>query len=279
MAKWKLPFLGEWKTLDAEARSRAPGKFIKLPDGMVHYELAGPSDGQPVVLVHGVALPSYRWDPVFAALVKAGFRALRFDLYGRGYSDRPDVVYDKGLFDRQILNLISALEIKPPVDLLANAMGGAIAVIFTDRHPAMVRKLVLIAPAGYHPTIPRFRLTKAPVTGELLMNLIYQPMFFPERAREQMRYKGYRRALLSTLRHGPLGDLPEVYERVGKQEPPHPTLILWGRKDKLHPFESSEKIRKAMPHTEICILDDSALAPHIDQPEEVSSLAIGFLRK
>jgi pimeloyl-ACP methyl ester carboxylesterase len=246
---------------------------------MVHYEIAGPPEGQPVVVVHGQALPYYRWDPIFAALVKTGFRVLRYDLYGRGYSDRPDVVYDKSLFDRQLFNLISALEIKTPVDLLANAMGGAIAVIFTDRHPAMVRKLFLIAPAGYHPLTLRFRFTKAPVIGELLMNLIYHPRAFPEGAREQLRYKGYRRAFLSTLRHGPLGNQSEIYERVGKQEPPHPTLILWGRQDRLHPFQSSEKIRKAMPHVEIRILDEAGQAPHVEQPEEVGSLVIEFLKK
>lgn len=37
--------------------------------------------------MHGFSVPYYIWEPTFAALVQAGLRVLRYDLYGRGYSD------------------------------------------------------------------------------------------------------------------------------------------------------------------------------------------------
>ena len=92
----------ESRVLDDEARRSVAGDFIRLPDGMVHYELDGPPDGQAVVLVHGFSVPYYIWDPTFPALVAAGFRVLRYDLFGRGYSDRPDLPYTMDLFVRQL---------------------------------------------------------------------------------------------------------------------------------------------------------------------------------
>jgi len=104
--------------LDAEARSGAPGQFIELTEGTVHYELAGPSHAQTVVLVPGFSVPYRIWDPTFEALVRAGFQVLRYDLFGRGYSDRPDTQYNQDLFDLQLSNLLEALEINKPVDLV-----------------------------------------------------------------------------------------------------------------------------------------------------------------
>ena len=75
---------------------------MQLSQGYVHYELGGPVGGEKVVLVHGLSVPYYIWDPTFDALTEAGFRVLRYDLYGRGFSDRPKLRYDADLFDEQL---------------------------------------------------------------------------------------------------------------------------------------------------------------------------------
>ena len=46
-------YKGETQDLDEAARSSAPGQFVTLSRGMVHYELKGPSDAQTVVLIPG----------------------------------------------------------------------------------------------------------------------------------------------------------------------------------------------------------------------------------
>ncbi|MDH4110684.1 MAG: hypothetical protein OEW35_20620 [Gammaproteobacteria bacterium] len=76
----------EWRTLDAAARAGTTGAYMQLGEGLVHYEVAGPETAPPVLLVHGFSVPSYIFDPTFAALVAAGHRVIRFDLYGRGTS-------------------------------------------------------------------------------------------------------------------------------------------------------------------------------------------------
>jgi pimeloyl-ACP methyl ester carboxylesterase len=157
-------------------------------------------------------------------------------------------------------------------------MGGAISVVFADRHPAMVRKLCLIDTAGLSAR-PSFkaRLGLAPVLGELLMCLSYRPERVPEKARTQMRYKGHRRALLSTARHGPVGDMTETYKRVGEQG--RPALLIWGREDQTIPFDTNEKVRETIPHIEFHAIDGAGHGPHGERPELVNPLLIEFLRE
>jgi alpha-beta hydrolase superfamily lysophospholipase len=81
----------ERQTLDEAARKGAPGRFIRLSDGVTHYDLTGPDSGPTIVLVHGFSVPYYIWDSTAAALSAAGHHVLRYDEFGRGLSDRPAV--------------------------------------------------------------------------------------------------------------------------------------------------------------------------------------------
>ena len=53
--------------LDEQTRHALPGSFIALPDGVTHYELAGPAGAAVVMLVHGLSVPAHIWDPTFTA--------------------------------------------------------------------------------------------------------------------------------------------------------------------------------------------------------------------
>ena len=95
----------ERRDLDSAARAAAPGAFASLPDGYTHYEISGPADsngGRVVVLAAGFSVPYYIWDPTFSALTSAGFRVLRYDYYGRGYSDRPAIPFSDEMYVRQL---------------------------------------------------------------------------------------------------------------------------------------------------------------------------------
>jgi pimeloyl-ACP methyl ester carboxylesterase len=290
-----FPHGGVSPTLDAAARYRAPGAFIDLSDGTVHYEIAGPLNGQPVVLIHGFSVPDYIWDPTFAALADAGFRVLRYDLYGRGFSDRPETAYNPDLFDRQLLQLLTALNFPLPADLIGVSMGGVIAARFTDRHPAETRRLCLIDPAGVAPR-PSLasRLETLPVLGELhshffaekiLLSRLFYDFFRPDRVspdyvdnfREQMYYRGYKRALLSTLRHGLLHGAAETYRRIGQQK--RATLLIWGRQDRTIPFTDSLVLRKLIPDIEFHPIDEAGHIPHYECPERVHPILIDFLTR
>ena len=135
--------------LDDRARAAAPGRFARLIDGATHYETAGPPAGPAVVLVHGFSTPLLIWERTAPALAAAGYCTVAYDLYGRGYSDRLKCAYGPELYERQLHDLLAALGVRWPVDLVGFSMGAQICARFADRHPARVRRLVLIDPAGF----------------------------------------------------------------------------------------------------------------------------------
>ena len=132
--------------LDQRARGEAPGRFVRLEDGMTHYETAGPATGRVVVLAAGFSVPAYIWDSLYQGLADSGFRVIRYDYYGRGWSDRVDAAYDQELFVRQLAGLLDSLRVRGPVDLAGLSFGGAVVTSFTDRYPERVRTLLYFDP-------------------------------------------------------------------------------------------------------------------------------------
>jgi pimeloyl-ACP methyl ester carboxylesterase len=280
-------------TLNEETRAALTGSFIALPQGVTHYELGGPPEGRSVVLLHGFSVPMYLWDPTFEALVGAGFHVLRYDLFGRGTSDRPPLKNNVDLFDRQLEALLDALAIASPVSLVGVSMGAIIAASFADRHSERVDRLALIDPAGFPLNwgLP-FRLMALPLLGELMMPLFGARMlvsglpgdlFWPEgypqyvdRFYPQLAYRGFRRSILSTLRYMPLDDHKAVYRRVGAQG--RPILLVWGEQDGTVPFEYHRAALEAMPQAEFHAVREAGHIPHYERPEVVSPLLIEFLQ-
>lgn len=282
----------ETENITDAIRQKAGGSFVQLSQGVVHYELAGPADGRTVVLVHGFSVPYYIWDPTFDALTRAGFRVLRYDLYGRGFSDRPAARYDANFYDQQLMALLDALGIRGPVDLAGLSMGGLIVATFVSRHPERVRALVFVDPAYSTGREPPLRV-RAPHIGEYVMTVFvapslaesqlddfYHPEHFPdwpEKYRVQMRYKGFRGALLSTIRDFMDRDEREDYARAGQGG--RPVLLIWGESDRTVPVKVSHEIQKLIPQAELHIIKEAAHLPHYERPEIVNPILIGFLSR
>jgi hypothetical protein len=70
--------------------ARVPGRFVTLGDGVTHYDVQGPDtdSGCSGARVLG-AVVHLGFDQT--ALTAAGLRVARYDYYGRGFSDRPDI--------------------------------------------------------------------------------------------------------------------------------------------------------------------------------------------
>jgi pimeloyl-ACP methyl ester carboxylesterase len=283
----------EKRTLDSESRASLPGQFVTLSDGVVHYELSGPENGSVVVLVHGFSVPYYVWDPTFEALTGAGFRVLRYDLYGRGYSDRPDLAYNLDLFSGQLGELLSALELRGPVSLVGLSFGGPIVAAYDNRHPEQVWGLVLIDPQVAPVVTGDIFPMNLPGVGEYIMGVymapsllpksqpkdFYQPERFPDweaKYRLQMEYKGFKRAILSTIRHMVELDALAEYEQLG--ESGMPVLLLWGREDQTVSTADIETLQQAIPGAEFHPVERAGHLPHYEQAEVVNPLLIDFLR-
>lgn len=289
-----FPYFDETQELNQTVREQVGGSFIALSDGITHHELGGDENGMPVVLVHGFSVPSFIYDPTFEFLTQQGFRVLRYDLFGRGYSDRPNLKYDINLFVRQLKELLDALQFKK-INLVGLSMGGPITASFIDRYPEYVGKHILIDPAGAR-TVRLSLLLKVvriPLVGELLLGLfgsvsmvrgIASDLFTPQLVEEfqakykiQMQYQGFKRAILSTMRNGMLESFMETYKRVGKLR--KTTLLIWGRQDNTVPFAYSTDILSAIPHTKFQVIEDCGHIPHYEKPQEVNPILLEFLHQ
>ena len=272
--------------LDDAARASAPGRFVHLSDGYTHYDIGGPATGRPVVLVAGFSVPYYIWDPTFSALVDAGFRVLRYDYYGRGYSDRPDARYDQDLYVRQLSELLDAVGMKGAVDLVGLSMGGAVVTSMADRQPGRVRSLVYIDPSFRTPYAPPSTLGwsfLAAVHGEhqwadeQLADFLHPERFpdWPDKYRVQLQYRGFRRARLSELVTNAHVDQRDEVARVGTHV--RPVLAIWGKQDRTVPFELSEQFLRVMPKARLVPVDQAGHLPHLEQPATVNRVLREFL--
>ena len=280
----------EKRELDEATRARLGGTYVRLSRGVTHYALEGPLKGQVVVLVHGAPMiPMFAWDEIAPILTAAGFRALRYDMYGRGYSDRPRVTYNRALYHDQLLELLDALNLHEPLDLLGYSFGGAIVTDFAAQHPERVRRLALISPIVYNYPTPRaFRL---PVIGEFLGRIIgvrtvtKRANSMVEGTRfgqhhsalfaEQTTYKGFQASLLSMIRSDAIGDHRDSYKAVGKQK--YRVLLIWGSRDTEIPEEVINTARKLIPQVEFHVVQDAGHGILFQKPEQVSAILINFL--
>ncbi|HNS59443.1 MAG TPA: alpha/beta hydrolase [Anaerolineales bacterium] len=290
-----FPVRNETKEMNADARNSAGGSFIQLPGGITHYETGGNESSEIVVLAHGFSVPYFIYDPTFESLSHSGFRVIRYDLFGRGYSDRPQAKYDIDFFVTQLADLLDVLRISSPVSLVGLSMGGPIASTFAVRHPERIRNLVLIDPAGAKPisTSPLLWVAKLPQVAEAVLRLVgsdfmvesiaddfFDPALvahFQERYRVQMQYKGFMYAILSTIRNGMFSSFLDAYRQLGAMETR--VLLFWGRNDKTVPFEHSALLREAIPNLEFHAIEGCGHLPHYEKPEQVNPILLEFLRQ
>jgi pimeloyl-ACP methyl ester carboxylesterase len=290
-ATW-LWYNEEHQALDKKTRATFDETFIELPQGVVHYELAGPMDGEMVVLVHGFSVPSHIWDPTFEFLTGQGYRVLRFDLYGRGHSDRPDVDYTVDLFAGQLAELTRELRVAEPFNLVGLSMGGPVTTRFTTLHPERAKQLVLIDPMVYAPSAEDLAPLTWPLVGRYLANVYLMPRLaagqtsdfvdksrFPDweaRFREQMRFRGFRRAIVSTLMEF---DGPGILEEYGKLGQSGETVsIFWGREDQTVPLEHSEKLLDLVPQATLTVIEQAGHLPHMERAEVFNPQLLELLR-
>src|SRR6267143_143882 len=113
----------------------------------LHYELHGPDDGAPIVLVHGFASDyqlnwvGTRWQET---LTKAGYRVIGLDCRGHGSSDKPHdpAAYALEIMAADVRRLVDRLEIET-ANYLGYSMGAKIGVQAMLDFPKRLQRVVL----------------------------------------------------------------------------------------------------------------------------------------
>jgi alpha-beta hydrolase superfamily lysophospholipase len=200
-----------------------------------------------VVLVHGLAEHSGRYERVGSLLADRGFHVRGFDLIGAGGSGgRRWDIDDWGRYHDQVQSHLQwAREHEKPVVLMGHSLGGAIVLGYALRDRPQPDLLVLSAPAlgggaGWQRAL-------VPALAKLTPTLALPNMLNGEHlSRDPAVAKAYFADPLvitkSTCRFGALAfaEIDELHRRLSELD--LPTLVIHGGDDKLVPTRFSEPL-------------------------------------
>lgn len=240
----------------------------------------GPKDAPALILLHGFGSSLETWEP-WAQSLSVSHRVVRFDLPGCGLSE-PDRTgrYDDDRSVALVKDLMDHLGLGTAA-LIGNSMGGRIAWRFAAAFPARTSKLVLISPDGF--ASPGFQYGKPPEVPALMHLMKYflpRPLVKmnleaayanPARLTEAVvdRYydlllaPGNREAMLDRMQQSVLEDPAPVLQHLRT-----PTLLLWGKQDRLIPYANASDYLASLPNATLVSFADLGHVPHEEAPDE-----------
>jgi len=273
------------------------GSFANLSFGKIFYQWHEPEkpNGDVIVLVHGFSTPSIVWKGIVPFLLNQGFRVLSYDHYGRGYSSRPKVNYTKEFYISTLNELLNILKINQKIHLIGYSMGGPIVGYFANENEHRVSSVNFIAPAGYmFETKSRMNIFLKILTLPVISD--YVSIVFPslmyggnssieikqntdakqisqeelERVyKEQMRYEGFTRSLLSTAKNFNLFNTKKMYQELGRKD--FKFSVIWGTSDEIVPIEGLNSLKRDIPKINIEIVENGYHDITYSMPTKVGS--------
>lgn len=264
-----------------DLRRESGGRFLQLSAGLTHFVDEGHEEKGTIVLVHGATVPHWEFDRLVSHLRSTGSRVVRFDLFGHGLSDRPAVEYDFDLFLGQALEVLDTLAATRPVTILGHSFGAAIAAAMASERPAIVGRLVLVAPLLDFMANSLWPWAFAlPGVGRPLMRWIGLPALERRRERRyaaigaehltprfvaQARASGFAEALASMFANRTLGNQSKRYRRLcsGERE----IVVVAGAADRVIPLSDVARVRALLPHhsyLEIADAEHNLLLTHAE---------------
>jgi len=214
------------------------------------------------VLVHGLS-GSWRWWEPTARRLAERFRVLLPDLPGHG---RRPSLRAPGLAGAPewLAAWLRAAGVEPS-HLVGHSLGGFVCARLAVRRPELVRRLVLVSPAG----VPERSLLGSvlPLATEVVTA---SPAFL-------------RRLVADASRAGPVTLLRAARDLLDddlRDELPHvraPTLVVWGGRDPIVPVRHARTFRSLVPDARLVVLRDAWHVPMIEQPDAFSAAIAPFL--
>lgn len=281
LALTALPALADTALPDQEGWVAAR-KSVTTADGqMLTYVEAGPSEGQPVILLHGYTDNSRSWSLLAPHL--PGRRLIMVDQRGHGGSAAPECCYDPGVMAHDVAGLMEALDIDK-ADVVGHSMGSVTAASLAAWHPEKVDQLVLISTAVEMPAAPTEWLwanvpgLPQPVdpNSQFMLDWYYNPNPVPaefiDRERAESAATSHD-AWMGVLRGLTAMDLGKVAPMVKA-----PTLILWGDQDGFFDAASQEAVKAAYKGAEYQAYPGYGHNMFWEVPDQVGARVMGFLK-
>ena len=261
----------------------------------LHYHEAG--DGPPFILLHGSGPGVSGWSNFKGNLpvLSRSFRVIVPDMPGFGLSDAvelprayPRVAADSVAFLMEQLGIEKA-------HVLGNSMGGYVAAELALAHPDRVDRLVLMGPGGLavsifnpDPSEGARRLTEfmtnptregmvAWVDCMVADKRVVDDELIDERMANALRPGAIESAMAIFMSLAQHPEEVPLYARADKIK--QPTLITWGRDDRMLPFEQSVFAFRRMPRAELHVFSRCGHWAQVERKDEFERVVTEFLTR
>ena len=175
---------------------------------------------------------------------------------------------------------VKKLDLKD-INLLGNSLGGHVALVYSSKHPEMVRTLILTGSSGLYENafgggFPR-REDKEFIRQKVAVTF-YDPKFATEALVDECYVTVNDRAKLirilslakSAIRHNMAAELPKLKM---------PVCLIWGKQDTITPPEVAEEFHTLIPQSELFWIDHCGHAAMMEQPAEFNGILEGWLKE
>jgi len=270
-------------------------QFIRLGTGLrLHLIIAGDDIHPPLVLLHGYPGSNYLWRNLIPRFAEV-FRVYAPDLPGHGESDKPlDISYDLNFLVGFLADLFDTLCLDQ-ANLVAHDLGAMAALGFVSRHHERIARLVIMNTAPYadwpkllsvfikrarRPAFARLFLSPWVFKWILKSYLVHQPHVVTSEIAAFYRAPWVdtmagRKSFSHVIAPQP-ETLVESPENLRKIETP--TLILWGKKDRILPVRYGYRLHRDLPNSQLITVPNCGHFLQEEEPELVTTHILSFLK-
>ena len=241
---------------------RASGREARVGGRPVRYEAAG--KGEPVVLVHGLSGSTRWWSRNVSELAERN-RVYLVDLPGFGTMRRSRGRFVLAEATTWLSEWMGAVGLER-AHLVGHSLGGYVCLRLAASTPEVVRRLVLVAPAG----VPTGRSMVGHLGPLLGAALSATPAFLPVLVRDALR--AGPATLWRAARDLLAEDVSEDLRRIAA-----PTLLVWGERDTLVPPATGDLLRKVIEDSRLLVVEGAGHVPMFERPEEFDAALLAFL--
>ena len=211
------------------------------------------------------------------------------DLLGFGFTERLAGITYSAEEIKTHLYYFWKTKIEQPIILVGASMGGAAAIDFTLTYPDVVDKLVLIDSAGLAnpPSIAKLMfppldyLATAFLRNPKVRQNISRTAYYDKNlasidaqicAALHLKCVAWDRALTAFTKSGGYGSFAKRLTQIRQ-----PTLILWGKEDKILGTKAAEDFHKAIAHSKLVWIERCGHVPHLEQPQITARAILDFV--
>jgi len=256
-------------------------KTIAVFGQSIHYFDMG--SGPVVVLLHGLGARKEDWLPVFEPMAQK-YRLLVPDQIGFGKSDKPLLDYSVQTYVDFLNEFLRQLKVEK-ASLVGESLGGWIAALYVAEigggaHLVPVENLVLVDAAGLKQDqpIPDLNPSSLAAMRGVLEAVFYDTSWVNEDALRKIftdKLAVHDAYTVRSFLGNPTREKERLDDRLASIKVP--TLVVWGKHDKLLPIASGERYAAGIAGAKMVSFEKCGHVPPVEKTEEFLAAVIAFL--